>query len=621
MAIYRGAGGSIDGLVTPTTIPVTTSQGGTGATTANAGLNNLLPAQGAQSGKYLKTDGNNTTWDALDINTADISGVLPLTKGGTDSTTASGARTSLGLAIGVDIPSNSGTGATGTWAISVTGNAATATNGLVSTGSYADPAFITSLAGSKVTGNISGNATNVTGTVALANGGTGATTAANARTNLLPSYSGNALKVLSLNAGGTDVEWSTSAGTGTVTSVAASAGTGISVSGSPITTNGTITITNTSPDQTVVLTSGTGISTSGTYPNFTITNTSPSLGGDVVGPSSATDNAVARFDSTTGKLLQNSVVTVGDTGAVSGVTTLAASTSVTTPIVQATNSGGLAFKNSVGTTQISMGGGGGDNASINVSTNINGANAQIDISPTGTGHVHIKPTGTGSLEIAPTNAGTMNNMVIGGTTPLAITGTTITANTGFTGNVTGNVSGNAGTVTNGVYTAGDQTIGGTKTFSSTITGSISGNAGTVTNGVVTTGSYANPSFITSLAETKVLPSQTGNSGKYLTTNGTSSSWVTITANPALDDLSDVTITTPATDQVLKYNGTAWVNGAAPAGGQYFGSATVKAIAYNANTIGENVTVTTGNNGLSAGPVTISSGFTVTVQSGAAWVIV
>ena len=45
----------------------------------------------------------------------------------------------------------------------------------------------------------------------------------------------------------------------------------------------------------------------------------------------------------------------------------------------------------------------------------------------------------------------------------------------------------AGTVTNGVYTTGNQTIGGTKTFSSTISGSISGNAGTVTNGVYTTG--------------------------------------------------------------------------------------------------------------------------------------
>ena len=62
---------------------------------------------------------------------------------------------------------------------------------------------------------------------------------------------------------------------GTVTSVAATAGTGISITGSPITTSGTLNITNTAPDQTVVLTASTGISTSGTYPNFTITNSAP----------------------------------------------------------------------------------------------------------------------------------------------------------------------------------------------------------------------------------------------------------------------------------------------------------------------------------------------------------
>lgn len=65
--------------------------------------------------------------------------------------------------------------------------------------------------------------------------------------------------------------------TGTVTSVAATAGTGISITGSPITSSGTLNITNTAPDQTVALTAGTGISTTGTYPNFTITNTSPSV--------------------------------------------------------------------------------------------------------------------------------------------------------------------------------------------------------------------------------------------------------------------------------------------------------------------------------------------------------
>lgn len=56
-------------------------------------------------------------------------------------------------------------------------------------------------------------------------------------------------------------------------------------------------------------------------------------------------------------------------------------------------------------------------------------------------------------------------------------------------NISGNAATatNASTVTNGVYTVGDQTIAGVKTFSSTIQGSISGNAGTVTNGVYTAG--------------------------------------------------------------------------------------------------------------------------------------
>jgi hypothetical protein len=47
-----------------------------------------------------------------------------------------------------------------------------------------------------------------------------------------------------------------------------------------------------------------------------------SSGGDVTGPASSVDNAVARFDSTTGKIIQNSVVTIDDAGIMSGVTQL-----------------------------------------------------------------------------------------------------------------------------------------------------------------------------------------------------------------------------------------------------------------------------------------------------------
>ena len=62
---------------------------------------------------------------------------------------------------------------------------------------------------------------------------------------------------------------------GAVTSVDLTAGTGISVSGGPITASGAITVVNTAPDQVVSITSGTAISATGTYPNFTIDNTAP----------------------------------------------------------------------------------------------------------------------------------------------------------------------------------------------------------------------------------------------------------------------------------------------------------------------------------------------------------
>jgi hypothetical protein len=97
-------------------------------------------------------------------------------------------------------------------------------------------------------------------------------------------------------------------------------------------------------------------------------------------------------------------------------TTITATTKFVGPFFDAATSAGGALRNAGGTAQLQWGAGGGDNLALNVSTNINGANAQIDISPTGTGHVHIKPTGTGAIEIAPTNLGTINNMSIGATT-------------------------------------------------------------------------------------------------------------------------------------------------------------------------------------------------------------
>ena len=159
-----------------------------------------------------------------------------------------------------------------------------------------------------------------------------------------------------------------------------------------------------------------------------------------------------------------------------------------------------------------------------------------------------------------------------------------------------------------VKLTGDQTIGGTKTFSNTITGSISGNAGTATNGVVTTGSYANPSWITSLDDGKVLPSMSGNTGKFLTTDGTDSSWADVDALPDQTGNSGKYLTTDGTDP-------SWATLDTDA------NSTTKGLYEHSNTISANYSITSGNNAMSAGTMTINSGVTVTVPSGSTWVVI
>lgn len=175
----------------------------------------------------------------------------------------------------------------------------------------------------------------------------------------------------------------------------------------------------------------------------------------------------------------------------------------------------------------------------------------------------------------------------------------------FSSTISGSISGNAGTVTNGVYTTGDQTIGGTKTFSSTISGSINGNAATATRW-----------------QTGRTVSITGDIS-YTSGSLDGSSNVTGTGTLATVNSNVGTYGSASAIPVVTVNGKGLVTSVstvAVAGGQYFGTAAVKAIAYNSNSIAENITITTGNNALSVGTITISSGFTVTVSSGCRWVI-
>jgi hypothetical protein len=181
----------------------------------------------------------------------------------------------------------------------------------------------------------------------------------------------------------------------TLTKATLTAGTGISITNGA----GAITINATGGTGTVTSVSGTG-----TVSGISLSGTVTSSGSLTLG----------------GTLDLSSPPTIGNTTAntIAG-TTITASTKFAGTYYDASSSAGGNLRTSGGTACFQWGAGGGNNCTVDGSINMNGANAHIDMSPTGTGHVSINPTGVGDI----------NNVIIGATTPLAITGTTITATT------------------------------------------------------------------------------------------------------------------------------------------------------------------------------------------------
>jgi len=84
------------------------------------------------------------------------------------------------------------------------------------------------------------------------------------------------------------------------------------------------------------------------------------------------------------------------------------------------------------------------------------------------------------------------------------------------------------------------------------------------------------------ADVDALPSQTGNAGKYLTTDASDASWATLDTDA---------------------------------------NTTTKGLYEHAHTISADYTISSSNNALSASPITIDTGYSVTVSSGSTWIIV
>jgi hypothetical protein len=116
----------------------------------------------------------------------------------------------------------------------------------------------------------------------------------------------------------------------------------------------------------------------------------------------------------------------------------------------------------------------------------------------------------------------------------------------------------------------------TNATTDTITISASGSGGTASNSFSTI-AVAGQSSVLADSATDTLTLVAG-TNVTITTNATTDT-VTVSAASSLDGLTDVAITTPSTGQVLKYNGTNWINDAdATAGGAGVGTVTSVSVA-------------------------------------------
>lgn len=156
--------------------------------------------------------------------------------------------------------------------------------------------------------------------------------------------------------------------------------------------------------------------------------------GDVIGPSSATDNALARFDSTTGKLIQNSVGVLSDAGALSGLTGLVSS-GITYPTSDGT-SGYVMTTNGAGVLSLQPASGGGSGTVTSLTAGANLVASPTTITTTGSyalnPNIGLTSAAFGTLTL---NSGGLNNsngignisFTVGANTPFVLSQNQITA--------------------------------------------------------------------------------------------------------------------------------------------------------------------------------------------------
>ena len=308
------------------------------------------------------------------------------------------------------------------------------------------------------------------------------------------------------------------------------------------------------------LVGGTNITVSGSWPNQTITATG-SAAGDVTGPSSATDNAVVRFDNTTGKVIQNSGVIINDSGEITTgvwkgteVTVPYGGTGVATLTGIVKGNGASAFSAATAGTDYVAPGGALGTPSSGTATNLTGLPLTTGVTgvlPIANGGTNASTAATARGNILPSYAGNAGKVlaVNSGATDVEY------VSVGGTGTVTDvsvvSANGLAGTVATSTSTPAI-------TLSTTVTGVVKGNGTALSAATAGTdyvepgGALGTPSSGTATNLTG-LPLSTGVTGTLPVANGG-----TGTTTPALVAGTNVTITGTWPNQTINASSTAQV---------------------------------------------------------------
>jgi hypothetical protein len=517
----------------------------------------------------------------------------------------------------------------------------------------------------------------LTGTVPIANGGTGASTATGAINALLPSQTGNSGKVLSTD--GTNTSWTASGGSGTVTSVAATVPSFLNVTGSPITTSGTLALTY-SGTALPVANGGTGVTASSGANSVVLRDANVNINANALDdaytniaasgtPIILTVASSRRYtitgsggqtiklpDATT---LTNGTVFQFDNNQSSGAITVNNNSNT---LIVSVPSGGFVLVNLLSNATAAGSWDRHDQAPSNVSwsTNTfdyagsitsatwNGNTVQVNRGGTGATTLtgYVKGSGTSAL----TAASTIPTTDLSGTiTNAQLANSAITIN-GTSTSLGGSVS--VGTVTSVTGTSPVVSSGGTTPAISmpAATTSVSGyltstdwntfnskGSGTVTSvsatAPITSSGGATPNLAMPAATTSVngyLTSTdwtTFNGKQALLVSGTNIK--TINTNSILGS-GDLTISASAAGSTtqVQYNNA----GAFAASSTFTYSTTTgdlsapvhnstNGLTVNSTNVSASYTVASGSNAFSVGPITTNSGVTVTVSSGQRWVVI